>query len=248
MAVVNHLWRMLLLAGLIGSMTAIPGCGDETRSVVTREPLRAGNESAVSQVQETQDTGASPSSENGSGTPVGHPAGGGPTAPQTASTALPEGVSPALARDAQMYAEQFGVDLSEAITRLTLQEPIGVLGAELEAREADTLAGLWIQNEPEYRVVVAFTRDGESTIGKYVQDGPLADIIEVRTADATLRDLIQAQSKASQIVAGVGFQLSSGINVIENRVEIYTSDRAQLEEALREGGKTLPAHVQIVGP
>ena len=147
-----------------------------------------------------------------------------------------------------MYADRFGIDLEEAITRLTLQEPIGVLGAELEAREADTLAGLWIQHEPEYRVVVAFTRDGESTIGKYVQDGPLADIIEVRTADATLRDLKQAQSKASQIVAGVGFQLSSGINVIENRVEIYTSDRAQLEEALREGGKTLPAHVQIVGP
>ena len=171
-----------------------------------------------------------------------------PRTPATAAAALPEGVSPALSQDAQNYADHFGVDLQEAITRLTLQEPIGVLGAELEAREADTLAGLWIQHEPEYRVVVAFTRDGESTIAKYVRDGPLLDLIEVRTANATLRDLIQAQSKASQIVAGVGFQLSSGINVIENRVEIYTSDRAQLEEALREGGKTLPAHVQIVGP
>ena len=244
MAVVNHFWRMLLLAGLMGSMTAIPGCGDETRSVVTREPLRAGNESAASQVQET---GASRTGEGESGMPSDDAGGANPRTPATAAAALPEGVSPALSQDAQNYADHFGVDLQEAITRLTLQEPIGVLGAELEVNEADTLAGLWIQHEPEYRVVVAFTRDGESTIRKYAQDGPLADIIEVRTADATLRDLEHAQAKASQIIAGLGFQLASGINVIENRVEIYSSDRAQLETALRESGKTLPAHVQIVG-
>ena len=137
--------------------------------------------------------------------------------------------------------------MEEAIARLTLQEPIGVLGAELEAKESDILAGFWIQNEPEYMVVVEFTRDGQSTIRKYVQDGPLADIIEVRTADATLRDLKQTQIRASQIIAGLGLQQLSGINVIESRVEIYTSDRAQLEEAIREGGVTLPDHVHIIG-
>ena len=152
--------------------------------------------------------------------------GANPRTPATAAAALPEGVSPALSQDAQNYADHFGVDLQEAITRLTLQEPIGVLGAELEAREADTLAGLWIQHEPEYRVVVAFTRTEKAQSRNMCATGPLLDLIEVRTANATLRDLIQAQSKASQIVAGVGFQLSSGINVIENRVEIYTSDRA----------------------
>ena len=243
----NQIWIMLLLAGLLWSMTAIQGCGGEPRSVVTEEPLRSGNQSAASQVRETEDTGAFQTDENESGSPSEHTGESNPGTPATAAAALPEGVSPALSQDAQNYADHFGVDLQEAITRLTLQEPIGVLGAELEAKEADTLAGLWIQHEPEYRVVVAFTRDGESTIAKYVRDGPLLDLIEVRTANATLRDLKQAQSKASQIVAGLGFQLASGIDVIENRVEIYTSDRAQLEEALRGGGKTLPAHVQIIG-
>ena len=53
---------------------------------------------------------------------------------------IPEGVSRALAQDAQMYTADQGVELSEAIRRLTLQDPIGKLGATLESNEADTLA------------------------------------------------------------------------------------------------------------
>ena len=150
-------------------------------------------------------------------------------------------------QDAQHYAEQFGVDPSEAVTRLTLQVPIGKLGAAIEANEKDTFAGLWIQHEPEYRVVVAFTKEGESTIAKYVQDGPLLELIEVRNAEATLRELERAQLEAGQIVADLGFNLASGIIVQENRAELYATDRAALEEALRESGKTLPDHVVIIG-
>ena len=128
-----------------------------------------------------------------------------------------------------------------------LQDEIGKLGAEIESKEADTLAGFWIQHKPDYRVVVAFTRDGESTIAKYVQDGPLLELIEVRTAEATLRDMERAQLEAARIVADLGFRVASGIDVKENRVEIYAQDRAGLEEALRGSGKSLPDHVVIIG-
>ena len=166
------------------------------------------------------------------------------------SFAIPAGKvynSASLAMDAQYYAEDYGVELSEAIRRLTLQEPIGKLGATLESNEADTLGVFWIQHEPEYRVVAAFTKDGEKTIAKYVQDGPLVDIIEVRTVDATLKELKRAQQEAGSIVRGLGFQAASGINVFENRAEIYVPDPSRLEEALQENGKTLPAHAHIVG-
>ena len=159
---------------------------------------------------------------------------------------IPEGVSPALAQDAQMYAVDFGVELPEAIRRLTLQRPIGKLGATLESNEADTLGGFWIQHEPEFRVVAAFTMEGEETIAKYVQDGPLMDIIEVRTVDATLEELKRSQREAGAMVTGLGFQAASGINVFENRAEIYVPDRSRLEEALQNSGQTLPAHVHIV--
>ena len=152
-----------------------------------------------------------------------------------------------MAMDAQYYAESYVVELSEAIRRLTLQEPIGKLEATLESNEAGTLGGFWIQHEPEYRVVAAFTKEGEKTMAKYVQDGPLLDLIEVRTVDATLKELKRAQQKAGSIVSGLGFRAGSGINVFENQTEIYVSDRSRLEEALQESGQTLSAHVRIVG-
>ncbi len=72
-----------------------------------------------------------------------------------------------------MYAKDQDVPLEEAVRRLQLQESVGKLGAELEANERDTFAGLWIEHEPEYRVVAAFTRDGEETIRPYVEGGLL---------------------------------------------------------------------------
>jgi hypothetical protein len=82
--------------------------------------------------------------------------------------------------------------------RLALQDEIGELGAALEANEADTFAGLWIEHEPEYRVVVAFVGDaGEEVIRPYLQTYPaLADIIELRTAQYTLAELLAAQQEA----------------------------------------------------
>ena len=95
--------------------------------------------------------------------------------------------------------------------------------------------------------MVAFTKDGQATINKYVQDGPLLELIEVRSAKATLRELERAQLQAGQIVADLGFSLASGIYVMKNRVELFATDRASLEKALRESGKTLPDHVVIIG-
>ncbi len=240
--------RLILLLGIpLAASLAVSGCQGEpvdplNSGIVTNEPLidgsREANQSDLRPSSAEESAGGDSYSQTGS-TP--YPT---PLSPED----LPDGVSPALAQDAQWYADQYGVSLEEAINRLMLQVEIGELGTELESKEADTLAGIWIQHEPDYRVVVAFTRDGEATISKYVQDGPLAEIIEVRTAQATLRDLQKAQKDAGKLVQGLGFNIASGIDIFENRVELYATDRAVLEEALREEGKTLPNHVVIIGP
>ena len=159
---------------------------------------------------------------------------------------MPGGVSPALVRDAQMYAAQHDVELSEAVPRLLLQDSVGKLDSNLLSNEAGTFGGLWIQHEPEYRIVVAFTNDGEKTIAKYVKDETLMDIIEIRTVEATYRELMQSQREAGWIVAELGFRTVSDINPSENRVEVHTPDRVKLEDALRKNEKTLPARVHII--
>lgn len=66
----------------------------------------------------------------------------------------------ALLYDAQGYASNTGVSTEEALRRFQLQDIAGKLGAELGKNETETLAGLWIEHTPEFRIVVRFTRDG----------------------------------------------------------------------------------------
>ncbi len=133
-----------------------------------------------------------------------------------------------------------------SVRRLQLQESVGKLGAELEANERDTFAGLWIEHEPEYRVVAAFTRDGEETIRPYVEGGLLEDIVQVREASATLAELQEAQERAGGLVRSFGIQVDSSIDVQQNRVEVEVTDRAQLESALQQANARLLERVVIV--
>lgn len=152
----------------------------------------------------------------------------------------------ALMQDAKMYASRFGVDLDEAIRRLKLQSEIGDLNAELAAKERDTFAGLWIQHQPEYRVIVRFTRNGGVTIRPYIENGPLADIIEIRTASVTLAELEADRDQAARIARGLGIRDFSAINIIENRAELYVLDPEQLNIALRKANLQLPANVEVI--
>ena len=63
----------------------------------------------------------------------------------------------ALAEDSVQYAAQFGVSPDEALRRLTAQQD-SVAATDAIAREfADRLAGISIEHQPEYRIVVLLT-------------------------------------------------------------------------------------------
>jgi hypothetical protein len=128
----------------------------------------------------------------------------------------------------------------------TLDALISHLAVELEQNEGNTFAGLWIQQEPAYRIVVAFTRDGEETIRPYVAGTPLDGLIEVRTATATLAELEAAQQEVHRLLDGLGLSVASGINVQENRVELYVTDRPLFEATLQEAHVVLPEQVVVV--
>lgn len=73
----------------------------------------------------------------------------------------------------------------------------------------------------------------------------LAELLEVRTVEATYRELRNAQQEADWIVMGLGFRLASGVDVIQNRAEIYVADKERLEEALERSGQELPEYVVV---
>jgi hypothetical protein len=151
-------------------------------------------------------------------------------------------------QDAQQYAREMGVPLAEAVSRLQWQSrvDVGDLENALQAHEKETFAGLWLQHEPAFRIVVAFTERGGETIRRYVAaDSELAQLIEVRPARYTLERLLADQESAHQILRQAALQASSGVNLMENRVEVYVTDTAGLAAALAAVNATFPESVIV---
>ncbi len=149
--------------------------------------------------------------------------------------------------DAQAYAADHGISLAEASRRLNLQDEIGELGAALEANEADTFAGLWIEHEPIYKVVVALVGDvGEEVIRPYLTDPALADIIEIRPAHYTLAELQAAQMEAFRIIGQLEpFSVAGGVDVKQNQVYLTVGNPELFLEAIADAGYELPPMVII---
>lgn len=152
----------------------------------------------------------------------------------------------ALMRDAKFYASDWGIDIDEAVERLKLQEPIGELNAALELDEQDTFGGLYIQHSPVYRAIANFTKNGDETILRYVDDGPLTGIVEVRTVAASLAELRARQRAVDATVGNMGIASASGINVRDNTIELYVTDPEALNGAFKREGAILPDLVRVV--
>jgi len=159
-------------------------------------------------------------------------------------TATPEIVS-SLRPLAEEMAGVWGVSVEEAYERLRAEDPIGTLQAELAEREAETFAGLWIENEPSYRVVVAFTRDGEKTLEPYLKNRTIPGL-EVRRARVSLAKLEMIQAQAMRELDKLDFEVHVFLFVQDNRVEVHVSDRAWFESELRRVGAQLPEGVELV--
>ena len=165
-------------------------------------------------------------------------------------TAAQPSVDEASRHDARAYADAQGISEEEAVRRLTAQDDLGNLQERLAAEEADTFGGLWIEHEPTYRIVVAFTRDGARTLERYVKDSPLEDVAEAREVARTLAELDAAQTATIELLQEIGSGASTGMDIIENCVSLYVANPEAFGAQLEEAGRRLPDAVCIepVGP
>ncbi len=148
--------------------------------------------------------------------------------------------------DAKGYASHVGVSLEEAQRRLKLQSLAGDLDAELNEREGQTFAGLWIEHSPRYQIVVQFTKNAQETIALYIHSDELAEVLEVRTADVSLAELREAQSEAMGAIKSQNIPVDSGIDIKAGKVQIYVVERNLLDDAIEKGRIRLPDKADIV--
>jgi hypothetical protein len=157
-----------------------------------------------------------------------------------------EGNKDALSWDADIYASNMRVSFEEAVKRFKFQDIAGDLDAELSMNEAETFAGIWLEHVPEFKLIVQFTRNAEETFKPYFPT-ELADVIvEVRTVKVSLLDLQKAQDEIISSVSNLDIPVESGINVFENRVELYVADRVRFDEAVQSGRIRLPDNIEVI--
>ncbi len=144
-----------------------------------------------------------------------------------------------------IYAEHYGIAVDEALSRFEIQEAFAGLDTQLSIKEAETFAGLYIQHEPEFRIVALFTRNGEETIKPYIPDG-MAEYVEVRTVKVSYLELQNAQSEVSSALRSLGIRADSSIDVKENNIKYKVTDLAPVENAIGDGRLMIPGYVDII--
>lgn len=151
-----------------------------------------------------------------------------------------------LADSAANYASTVGVDINEAMSRLKLQDSIGNLEATLAEKEAAIYAGLWVQHQPDFRIIVHLTKIDKGVLTPYLTDATLSKLIELREATFAIKELEFARAQAAEVVAKFGIRFSSGISVSDNIAELYVLDEKQLTAAIHNTNAELPPGVRIV--
>ena len=146
----------------------------------------------------------------------------------------------------RMIARRLGISVEEFQRQQALAEEAGRLGAKLDKNERNTFGDLEIKHGRDFRVVAYFTRDGKQTIRRYVRCTPLEGFVEVRTVEASIKELGVAQEEAGRITHRLGIRADSDIDITKNRVAVYVTDAQRLEAALRASGEELPEHVVVV--
>lgn len=152
--------------------------------------------------------------------------------------------NPAL-MEADIYANHYGITREEALHRFKIADAFRGMESILEENEPETFSGLWIQHEPVYCIAIAFTRDGEETIKKYVAEN-LTQYVQVRMVEYSFQELENAQLEGMSALRNLGILFDSAIYVQYNYVEFDVTDRTEIDKAIAGGRLTIPECVRIV--
>lgn len=177
---------------------------------------------------------------------------GGSTAALAAPARI-QSAAEALAQDAAEYAQHNGVGLQEAMARLRAQEESVATTDRIREAYRDRLAGISIEHQPEYRIVVLLT-GSEPVPDQSVFAGGMNVPILFRTGAAATEDQIVSAMREHQaairsaLPSGHGMGLDQRTGELVMMVRSRDADRFGLEEidSRLEALTDVPVRVRVV--
>lgn len=141
-------------------------------------------------------------------------------------------VTQALAQNTEagtrQYAEYRRVSTFEASKRMQFEQDAGALNARLEGEQPDTFAGLDIEHDPEYRVVLRFTGEAAKQLAKYTKD----PLFIAENAPRSLEQLRATQEEIGVQLTNAKIDYASEVDVKTLSLIVYVLDPDHAGEVL----------------
>jgi hypothetical protein len=151
-----------------------------------------------------------------------------------------------LRRDSTVFVDDQGLPLDETTYRTRFEETIGEFQSLLMADLTDTYGGLWVEQHPEYRIVIALTEGDIDTIRPYLDGYEWADSVEVLPVNYTLEELRTDQTIISQTADSVQVSAATAVDIVNNRVELIVANPDLFLADLNQTGVQLPESVVVL--
>jgi hypothetical protein len=110
----------------------------------------------------------------------------------------------------------------------------------------DTYGGLWVEQQPEYRIVIALTEGDIETVRPYLESYEWADFVVVLPVNYTLEELRADQAIINQAAASVQVSAVTAVDIINNRVELIVGNSDLLSADLTQTGVQLPESAVVL--
>ncbi len=130
---------------------------------------------------------------------------------------------------AYTYSRIFGVSEAEARYRSLKSVAAAPLEARIQAAEPATFGGLYVEHQPDFRIVVMFTRKPAETLAKYTQD----PVFVAGTSPQSLEMLLATQAEGGAQLQARGVEFESGLDVKRSLVTFYVKDEVAARRTLR---------------
>ncbi|MFD3167027.1 S1 family peptidase [Herpetosiphon sp. NSE202] len=147
--------------------------------------------------------------------------------------------------DAETYAKDYQVSLDEAIYRLNIQEEIGILEQDLQTKNSAVFAGIWIQHQPKYSIILHLVADPNQRIATYLKAHKLYALIDIQFVKRSYNDLVATQAQIQALSKVLKQPIASSITIKENIVEVYTENKSLLISQIQTKNNNLPVDIVI---
>lgn len=147
------------------------------------------------------------------------------------------------------YARDQCVSMAEARRRMDIQNSKAVQAVleTIERQEGANFAGVWLQHQPRYGYVVAFTRDAAATLRRYTTD-PI--FIPVERPGSSKLVLDKERERLSALLHRYGAKPDwSSVDIQKGLVEIsYLGDLGRWNAAVARREIVVPSYLRLHGP